>query len=70
MQGDKRGGGGGGVLLFFCLTRRLGQSPDLFPYLRNCVHNPPLVLEVSWLSYCKEVFKSLPVLIKVGEGPT
>lgn len=41
-------------------TRRLGQSPDLFAYLLNCVHNPPLVLEVSWRCwYYKGVVKDL-----------
>lgn len=42
------------------LMRRLGQSPNLFPYLLNCLHNLPLVLEVSWRCwYCRGVVKDL-----------
>lgn len=48
----------GSLKCFF--MSRLGQSPDLFPYLLNCLHNPPLVLEVSWRCwYCKGVVNDL-----------
>lgn len=40
----------GSLKCFF--MRRLAQSPDPFPYLMNCLHNPPLGLEVSWRCWC------------------
>lgn len=61
-------GGQVGWFKWFFFTRTSGQSSDLFPYLLNCVHNCPLMLEVSWLSYCKGVLKALPVIMKVGKG--